>query len=141
MVKSAVGFGNDVKTLMNESSSDPASASGPSDPGPAPSMRNVPEVGPGASLDSLTGSEIARIQNAANRIGKPISVVGSRATGAAGPTSDWDFVIEGINSRVRHSVASSLPSADVTLGVGARQDIFSNLIPELPYITFNPVEQ
>lgn len=41
-------------------------------------------VGPGAALENITGGEVLRIQNAANRIGQPISLVGSRATGEAG---------------------------------------------------------
>jgi hypothetical protein len=40
-----------------------------------------PSVGAGANLANLSGSERARIQNAANRIGRPISVVGSRTLG------------------------------------------------------------
>lgn len=97
------------------------------------------EVGHGASLKNLTGSERARIQNAADRIGHPISVVGSRAKGTAGPESDWDYVITGINSRTKHSVKSSLPQGAVELGVGRRYDIFTNGLAEgAPYITFNP---
>lgn len=97
-------------------------------------------MGPGADLANLTGSERARIQNAANRIGHPISVVGTRAAGTAGPESDWDYVITGINSRKKHSVSSSIPKADVTLGVGRRQDIFTDVEVDksLPYITFYP---
>ncbi|MFG2722579.1 RHS repeat-associated core domain-containing protein [Streptomyces sp. NPDC048416] len=98
-----------------------------------------PEVGPGASLDHLTLSDIRRIQNAANRIGQPISVVGSRAAGTPGPTSDWDYVITGINSRVKHSVSRSLPKADITVGLGRQQDIFTGpLVDTEPYITFHP---
>jgi hypothetical protein len=37
-----------------------------------------PEVGPGASLDNLSIPEQLRIQNAANRINRPVSVVGGR---------------------------------------------------------------
>ena len=44
-----------------------------------------PRVGSGASLDNLTPGEITRIQNAANKIDQLVSVVGSRASGTAGP--------------------------------------------------------
>jgi hypothetical protein len=47
----------------------------------------------------LSKNELLRIENAATRINKPINVVGSRATGKAGAYSDWDYVIEGLNSR------------------------------------------
>ncbi|MFF3127582.1 polymorphic toxin-type HINT domain-containing protein [Streptomyces sp. NPDC057908] len=106
-----------------------------------------PAAGAGANLSNLTGSERARIQNAANRIGEPISVVGSRALGprsatnpdGVGHLSDWDFVITGINSRTKHSVSSSLPKADITVGVGRQQDIFTGpLDTTKPHITFYP---
>lgn len=101
----------------------------------------------GASLSNLTGSERARIQNAANRTGQPIPVVGSRSLGprpetnpdGVGHMSDWDYVITGINSRAKHSVSSSLPKADITVGVGRRQDIFTGpLDTTKPHITFCP---
>ncbi|WP_089099680.1 RHS repeat-associated core domain-containing protein [Streptomyces hyaluromycini] len=96
-------------------------------------------VGNGASLDNLTGSEIARIQNAADRIGHPISVVGSRATGNTHALSDWDYVITGINSRTKHSVKSSLPQGSIELGRGGRIDIFTwELAEGAPHITFYP---
>ncbi|MCX5417292.1 polymorphic toxin-type HINT domain-containing protein [Streptomyces sp. NBC_00059] len=106
-----------------------------------------PTAGSGASLSNLTGSERARIQNAANRIGQPISVVGSRSLGprsetnpdGVGHMSDWDYVITGINSRTKHSVSSSLPKADITVGVGRQQDIFTGpLDTTKPHITFYP---
>lgn len=98
-----------------------------------------PSVGPGADLMNLTGSERARIQNAADRIGMPISVVGSRASGTTGPTSDWDYVITGIASRKKHSVSGSLPKADITVGIGRQQDIFTGPLDDsLPHITFHP---
>ncbi|MFF7839939.1 polymorphic toxin-type HINT domain-containing protein [Streptomyces ossamyceticus] len=106
-----------------------------------------PSVGAGANLANLSGAERTRIQNAANRIGRPISVVGSRTLGPRSSSnpkgwhgeSDWDYVITGVNSRTKHSVSSSLPKADVTLGVGRRQDIFTGpLDPSRPHITFYP---
>ncbi|MEU4246756.1 hypothetical protein AB0F15_05025 [Amycolatopsis sp. NPDC026612] len=38
-----------------------------------------------------------RSQNLGNRLQLPVSVVGSRACGAAGPLSDWDYVTTGID--------------------------------------------
>ncbi|MGW6733315.1 hypothetical protein [Streptomyces sp. NPDC055013] len=53
--------------------------------------------------------------------------------------SDWDYVITGVNSRTKHSVSSSLPKADVTLGAGRRQDIFTGpLDTTRAHITFYP---
>ncbi len=77
-------------------------------------------VGPGASLENISASEALRIQNAANRIGEPISLVGSRASGTAGAYSDWDYVITGINGSTRHSVSSSCRGGRRSWGSGAR---------------------
>jgi hypothetical protein len=96
-------------------------------------------VGPGASIENITASEALRIQNAANRIGEPISLVGSRASGTAGAYSDWDYVITGINGSTRHSVSSSLPRGATELGVGRQIDIFTGPLDDtLPHITFFP---
>ena len=70
----------------------------------------------GGSIDNIAASDAVRIQNAADRIGAPLSVVGSRADGTAGAFSDFDYVITGINSRTRHSVSSSLPTGPSGLG-------------------------
>lgn len=96
-------------------------------------------VGPGAALENISGGEALRIQNAANRIGEPISLVGSRASGTAGAYSDWDYVISGIRSSTKHSVSSSLPRGATELGVGRQIDIFTGPLDETaPYITFFP---
>ncbi|MBB1644795.1 hypothetical protein [Sphingobacterium sp. UME9] len=47
----------------------------------------------------LSAGELARIENAATRIGKPINVVRSRSSGTAKATSDWDYVIEGLTNK------------------------------------------
>lgn len=53
--------------------------------------------------------------------------------------SDWDYVIEGLNSRRKHSVSGSLPKGDVMLGRGRRYDIFDGpLDTSSPHITFYP---
>ncbi len=99
-----------------------------------------PIAGGGANLDNLSADEITRIQNAANRSGRTIHVVGSRAAGTAGPVSDWDFVVPGANSRTRHSLSGSLPEGP-RLGIdrGRNQDVFGGqLDPQRPHITFTP---
>ncbi|MDR6117582.1 RHS repeat-associated protein [Aeromicrobium sp. SORGH_AS981] len=96
-------------------------------------------TGGGASLENISVGESKRIQNAADRIGLPISVVGSRASGTANAISDWDYVITGVRSRTKHSVSSSLPRGPEELGFGRRLDIFDAELDEtLPHITFNP---
>ncbi len=61
----------------------------------------------------ISKGDYLRIKNAANRINKPISVVGSRASGKAGAYSDWDYVIHGglKNSREWSKIKNSLPGA------------------------------
>ena len=59
--------------------------------------------------DVLESSEILRIENAATRINKPIHVVGSRAAGTAKVNSDWNYVINGINSKEWSKIKNSLP--------------------------------
>ncbi len=59
----------------------------------------------------LQASELLRIENATTRIGKPITVVGSRASGTAKAFSDWDYVIEGgLNSKNWSKIKNSLPA-------------------------------
>jgi len=104
-----------------------------------------PVAGGGADLSralrNMTPGEIRRIQNAANRIGRPIHVVGSRSGGSKlpRPESDWDFVIEG-GGRVPRRISSSLPGAkSVQQGTPWNQDMFKGpLKRELPHITFFP---
>lgn len=50
----------------------------------------------------------AQIQKVADKIGKRVIVVGSRAKGTATPWSDWDYMIEG-NSTVRSYGRWQLP--------------------------------
>jgi RHS repeat-associated protein len=87
----------------------------------------------------LTASELLRIQNAANRIGKPINVVGSRASGTAKAASDWDYVIENINSKEWNAIKNSLPGAPSRIDNLPRMiDIFKKLDASKPYITITP---
>lgn len=86
----------------------------------------------------LTKEDVARIQNAANRIGKPITLVGSRAAGTAREDSDWDYVIEA-NNHQRASAAGSLPGAKDSHGTPRNQDVFKGPVDtSRPHVTFPP---
>ena len=89
----------------------------------------------------LSNAELLRIQNAANRIGRPITVVGSRAAGNAGPYSDWDYVIEkGLNSKEWSKIKNSIPGAKSFIDNTPRGiDIFDgNINRSKPYIKIYP---
>lgn len=96
-------------------------------------------AGGGAKLENLGASEITRIQNAANRSGQEISVVGSRAGGTAKSTSDWDYVIDA-NAKTRNSLSRSLPGAGNTAeGIRPNLDVFKGQVDETrPFIRFFP---
>lgn len=100
-------------------------------------------AGGGAVVGNLSPDERIRIQNAANRKGIPITVVGSHAAGTAGPMSDWDYVLpEGTRGRDIHSLSSSLPSGPRSLGEPRNQDFFVGEVhTNEPFITFNPVRR
>lgn len=104
------------------------------------SISSAPLVGGGANISNLTPQEILRIQNAANRVGVPLSVVGSRASGSAGPLSDWDYVVPvGTPRRTIHSLSGSLPEGYRGLGESRNQDFHRSPVDRnLPYITFVP---
>jgi RHS repeat-associated protein len=93
-----------------------------------------------ASEVGLSAGEIARIQNAANRIGKPINLVGSRASGTANAASDWDYVIEGMTNANKNAIKNSLPGAPIRADQVPRNiDFFTDpLRTDLPHIQFNP---
>jgi hypothetical protein len=88
----------------------------------------------------LSDSEILRIQNAATRINKPITVVGSRASGTANVYSDWDYVIPDINSKDWGKIKNSLPGARSTMENTKRNiDIFKGPVnTNLPHLTIYP---
>jgi RHS repeat-associated protein len=100
-------------------------------------------VGPipsnGASTDGLLTSEIIRIQNAADRAGVDINLVGSRATNTTHPDSDWDYVINA-NAKTRNSLSRSLPGAgNLNEGIRPNIDVFSGSVnPGAPSIKFTP---
>jgi len=80
-----------------------------------------------------------RIENAATSIGKPITVVGSRAKGTAGAFFDWDYVIEGLNNKGWKQIKNSLPGSKSVLDNTPRNiDIFKRLYPTKPHITIYP---
>ncbi|WP_202912427.1 nucleotidyltransferase domain-containing protein [Sphingobacterium olei] len=88
----------------------------------------------------LSAGELARIENAATRIGKPINVVGSRASGTAKATSDWDYVIEGLTNKQWKQIKNSLPGASSRIDNLPRMiDIFKGPVdPTKPFITIFP---
>jgi RHS repeat-associated protein len=88
----------------------------------------------------LSKGDYLRIQNAATRINKPITVVGSRAKGTAGAFSDWDYVIPGLNSKNWSTIKNSIPGARSVLDNTPRNiDIFKGPVNNnLPHITIYP---
>ena len=107
-------------------------------------LRTVEQAG-------ISPGDAARIQNAANRTGQEINVVGSRANGTASATSDWDYIMSG-NSAQRHSASGSLPRGTAggeinSMGRETGIDIWTNytnspkyqpLDPTKPYVPFIP---
>jgi RHS repeat-associated protein len=101
----------------------------------------APIAGGGAKLGNITPGEARRIQNAADRTGVPICLVGSRASGKTRPESDWDYVIpeSTTNSKI-HSLESSLPEGHRGLGEGRNQDFLRDdaINSYKPFIYFIP---
>ncbi len=107
--------------------------------------------GPGlrtASEAGISPNDAKRIQNAADKAGQPIIVVGSRANGTPNPTSDWDYILSG-PSRTRHSVKNSLPRGTGDgEGSGRGRDFWQSYNPNRPdyaeldrnrpYVVFEP---
>jgi len=91
-------------------------------------------------MNVLSEGELLRIENAATRIGKPITVVGSRAAGTAGAYSDWDYVIPGLSSKNWSTIKNSLPgSRSVFDNIPRNIDIFKNPVDiTKPHIIINP---
>ncbi|WP_437805225.1 FG-GAP-like repeat-containing protein [Sorangium sp. So ce1078] len=69
-------------------------------------------------LGSLTAGEAAQIQDFANRYNTTVTVVGSRATGTAKATSDFDYIIAG-NSKIMQAARRSLPRGTAGGEIGA----------------------
>ncbi|MBO6563451.1 MAG: RHS repeat protein [Pseudomonadales bacterium] len=100
-----------------------------------------PTIGGGGTLDKLSPSERKRIQNAANRSGRDIAVVGSRVNPnkTVRPDSDYDFVIDA-NSKRRNNLSRSLPGGkNVREGVPNNQDIYKGPVEaDKPHVIFHP---
>lgn len=88
----------------------------------------------------FTKSEYLRIQNAATRINRAITVVGSRAKGTAGAYSDWDYVIPGLNSKKWSKIKNSIPGARSVMDNTPRNiDIHKGPVnTKEPHITIKP---
>ncbi|AWW42152.1 polymorphic toxin-type HINT domain-containing protein [Streptomyces cadmiisoli] len=107
--------------------------------------------GPGlrtASEAGISPNDAKRIQNAANKSGQPIIVVGSRANGTPNAASDWDYILSG-PSRTRHGVKNSLPRGTGDgEGSGRGRDFWQSYNPNRPdyaevdrsrpYVVFEP---
>lgn len=93
-----------------------------------------------ANENLLNVNEVLRIENAATRIGKPINVVGSRASGKASGYSDWDYIIEGLTNKEWKSIKNSLPGAKSIIDNTPRRiDIIKEPLDiSRPYIKINP---
>ncbi|EKQ58962.1 wall-associated protein [Xanthomonas citri pv. malvacearum str. GSPB2388] len=96
-------------------------------------------VGGGAKLSNLSAADLKRIQNAANRSGTTITVVGSRAAGTARSSSDWDYVVNA-NSKTRNNLSRSLPgSGNMKEAERANMDIFRGEVDKnRPHIEVRP---
>uniref|UniRef100_UPI0025E705D1 RHS repeat-associated core domain-containing protein n=1 Tax=uncultured Bacteroides sp. TaxID=162156 RepID=UPI0025E705D1 len=94
----------------------------------------------GISKNLLDVKDVLRIENAATKIGKPIHVVGSRASGKATAYSDWDYVIEGLTNKNWKSIKNSLPGAKSIIdNVPRNIDIIREPLDiTKPYIKINP---
>ena len=81
-----------------------------------------------------------RIENATTRIGKPITIVGSRTSGTAGAYSDWDYVIPELNSKIWGTIKNSLPGSRSVLENTPRNiDVFKGpIFTNKPHITIYP---
>ena len=88
----------------------------------------------------LDVKDVVRIENAAKKIGKPIHVVGSRASGKATAYSDWDYIIEGLTNKNWKSIKNSLPGArSIIDNVPRNIDIIKEPLDiTKPYIKINP---
>lgn len=96
-------------------------------------------AGGGARVSNLAPHDLRRIQNAANRTGETITIVGSRATGKTTPNSDWDYVINA-KSKTQNNLARSLPGAgNINEGKRSSVDIFRGEVDKSrPYIEVKP---
>lgn len=93
------------------------------------------------TVSGLLPSDYLRLKKAAKRIGLDIYVVGSRAKGTATLTSDWDYVIPGLNSKKWDKIKNSIPGAK-TVDKSRNYDLIrSPLIEGLPYIRISHIDE
>ncbi|MFC9227421.1 RHS repeat-associated core domain-containing protein [Streptomyces decoyicus] len=91
----------------------------------APGLRTIAEA-------KLSPNDARRIQNAADKEGYPIILVGSRAKGTPNPMSDWDYILTG-PSRARGKVKNSLPRGTGDgEGSGRGRDFWQSYNPNRP---------
>ena len=103
-----------------------------------------PIAGGGARLENLSPADVARIQNAADKIGIPITVVGSRTIGiSANPLQDFDYLLpEGSTKSDIKKIVSSLPAG--FRGIGDRRNLDITIVEvdlTKPHIIFNPTRK
>jgi len=102
-----------------------------------------PVAGGGAKVSNLNSPTVDRIQNIADKFSLKITVVGSRASGKADQYSDWDYIIQGGNSRARSKALYLLPKNNKATKDGDMRPGSEVLRGEpvdtgQPYITFTP---
>lgn len=89
-------------------------------------------------VNPLTPSQTRQIQAFTDRFGAEVNVVGSRASGTARATSDFDYVIQG-NAKLRNSAEYYLPRGSAGGANNRGIDIFKEpLDPSRPFIQFRP---
>ncbi len=112
------------------------------------SKSSSPASSSASNISPISTADAKRIQNTATRTKQNITVIGSRASGTATLTSDWDYILSG-NSAQRHSAASSLPRGSAGGEYEYGIDIWTNypnstaanyaeLDRTKPYIVFFP---
>lgn len=111
-------------------------------------LKQLQQLQQASKLGSLTPSQVRQIQAFVDRFEVEVNVVGSRAAGTAGPSSDFDYVIGG-NASLRHSAERFLPrNPQSVTGSEAGNlpfrgiDVFNAnktpLDPTRPFIQFTP---
>ena len=103
-------------------------------------------VGGGTTTSQISAARAASIQAFADKTGSRVIVVGSRASGKIGPTSDFDYIIEPINSKIRSQAMRGLPRGprvEREFGQTSGIDIIRGveLDPSRPHIIFDPTEK
>lgn len=117
-------------------------------------VHNGPECLKTPAEAGISAADARRIQNAANKHKVTIHGVGSRAKGPAtqNALSDWDYIVQGSNSRIRGKLKNSLPRGAGVGDLGGhhpsgmdlmhmdnpRAPGFNPLDPTRPHVTFTP---